>query len=103
MDQQPKEPQMTDIGTRLDHLTDFADSLLECAEYMKKRGIFTPIDLQRYAKLVVTEEVLRGTVNSYLGLSDPSLEYKIYQLLNPLTSVKPEQIEGGRGTPLKEL
>ncbi len=102
MDNPVKEPQMTDIGTRLDHLTEFADSLFACIEYMKKRGIYTPIDLQRYAKLVVAEEVLRGTVNAYLGLSDPSAEYKIYQLLNPLKDIKPEQIEGGRGTPLKE-
>ena len=98
--QEPKpKQQLSDIGTRLEHLTDHCESLEAVLEVLKTRGIRGPADNERLTKISIAAEVMRLTLDTYLGVTDKSNEYKVYQLLKDIPK-DPSQIEGGRGTPL---
>ena len=96
--EQKPEPQLTDIGTRYQHLQDHYEALEACIEVLKSRGMYSIDDKQRLIKLTVAAEVMRSTIDSYAGLNDSTGEYALYRTINSIG--KPETIEGGRGTPL---
>ncbi len=98
MDNQQKEPELTDIGTRYEHLQEHLDALEACVEALKSRA-HGPETRQRLMKLTIAAEVMRATIDSYAGVNANANEYALYRLLNSIPE-HPENIEGGRGTPL---
>lgn len=95
-----KEPSLDDIGTRFEHLSDYADALEACADILEKKGLKNQNDQQRYIKFRVAYEVIRTTIDSFSGYSDSRVEYQLYKMLHSIPS-EANKIEGGRGTELK--
>jgi len=110
MDQNPKsetteanvrtEPDLTDIGTRYEHLKDYADALEACVDIVESRGLTSQSDKQRYIELSIAAKVIKHTIDTFAGYGDVRTEYLLYKLLHSVP-VKAEEIEGGRGTPLE--
>jgi len=96
-----KEYSLEDIGTRFEHLNDHFEALEVCIDVLSKR-IFTDSDRQRLMKITMASEVLRDTIDSYMGQNKDTNEYALYKVLNGIPK-DPAQVEGGRGTPLKKL
>jgi hypothetical protein len=96
----PKPQLLSDVGTRGQHLLDHCESLEAVVEILKKRGAFSPADKERLIKLTVAAEVLKLTLDTYVGVNDKGNEFKLYQLLKDIPK-DAASIEGGRGTPLK--
>jgi hypothetical protein len=96
---QKQEPQLTDYGTRYEHLQDHYEALEACVEVLKSRGLYSIDDKQRLSKLTIAAEVMRNTIDSYAGMNSTESEYALYKVLNSIPE-HPENIEGGRGTPL---
>lgn len=92
------EPTLNDIGTRYEHLKDHLDGLLTAVERLKTNS-YTQADKDRLIKLSVAAEVLQSTIDAFAGFNDPRAEYYLYRVCNDIPK-KPEEIEGGRGTPL---
>ena len=94
------EPLPTDIGTRLDHLTQYRDSLETCIEIVKARPYHTDTQ-QKLIKFAVALEVLNVTIDSFSGYIDRSTEYNLYRLLNSVPK-NAEQLLIIGGKPLNE-
>ena len=94
-----QEPSLSDIGTRLEHLRDYRDSLEVCIDILKERGLNSPTDKQRLVKFSIAEKVLRVTIDAYMGYKDARTEYVLNKMVDEIP-VDPTKIEGGRGTPL---
>jgi hypothetical protein len=95
----PKEPSLEDVGTRFEHLQDHFDSLAAVIDVMKRRQYLSANDKQKIVHLQIAADVMRATIDSYAGWTDSRTEYALYRIINGV-SVKPEEIQGGRGTPL---
>jgi hypothetical protein len=93
-----KEPELTDVGTRYEHLKDYAEALQACAEILENRGLNTPSDYQKFIKFKVSAELAQHTVDNFAGYKDTGVDLYINRLLSV---PKAEEIEGGRGTPLQ--
>ena len=98
MDNQTPEPTLNDVGTRYDHLKEHLDGLVTAIEALKLRARSRENN-ERLLKLTLAAEVLQGTLDAYSGLNDPRGEFYLYRLFNGIPK-NPEEIEGGRGTPL---
>lgn len=94
-----KEPDLNDVGTRFEHLKDYAEALAACADIIEKRGIFSVADKERHVKFKIAAELAQHTIDNFAGYSDVRTEYRLYQLLNGIPQTG-DAIEGGRGTPL---
>ena len=107
MSEQPEQreqkiPSLNDVGTRYEHLKDH----LEALEFVRDRLVakgdngMSYSDKVRLTQIVVAIEVLKKTVDAFLGItSDTTIEYQLYRLLNSVPA-KAEDIPSERGTPL---
>lgn len=96
--QEPLKPELSDWGTRYEHLQDHLESLEACVEALKGR-IYSADDKARLIKISAAADVMRATIDSYADINDTVSEYKLYRMLNGIPK-DPAEIEGGRGTPL---
>ena len=99
LEPEKKEASLQDIGTRYEHLNDHYEALEICVDVLSKR-LFTDKDKQKLHKLTIAAEVMRDTIDSYMGHNRETSEYTLYKVLNGIPK-DPAQVEGGRGTPLK--
>ena len=91
--QEPKpKQQLSDIGTRLEHLTDHCEGLEAVLEVLNARGIRGPADKERLVKISNAAEVMRLTLDTYLGVTDKSNEFKVYQLIKDIPKEKWDEI-----------
>jgi|WetSurMetagenome_2_1015567.scaffolds.fasta_scaffold603063_3 hypothetical protein len=99
MTEPTKEPELTDIGTRYEHMKDYADALEACAIILESRGSNSNEDRARLAKFKIAAELAQHTIDNFSGYKDARAEYGIHKLLQTIPS-KADEVEGGRGTPL---
>lgn len=92
-------PSLNDIGTRYDHLRDYAEALDACAKRLEDRGVKTPSDQGKLLKFQIASEVIKSTLDAQSGYNGSSTEYSLYKLLNGIPD-KGDQVQGGRGTEL---
>jgi hypothetical protein len=96
--QQKREPQPDDYGTRQDHFQEHLDSLNVCIEALKERS-YSQEQKTALIKLTIAAEVMQATIDAFSGLNKDTSEYALYRLLHGIPK-NPEEIIGGRGTPL---
>jgi hypothetical protein len=94
-----KEPELTDIGTRYQHMKDYAEALAACADIIERRGLKSKEDAVKFAKFTVAAELAQHTVDNFAGYN--KLEVEKY-LLHTLSEVPKtgDLVVGGRGTEL---
>lgn len=97
--QEPKEPMLTDVGTRYEHLMDLLGLIELVMNRLKEREVLTPDQIQKLFEFAVASQFLKATIDSMSGYNGYMEEYKLYQTLNRIPE-NPEEIKGGRGTPL---
>ena len=98
--QEPKEPSLDDVGTRYQHLKDLQTVMEAVMDRVKERPVLTPEQAQKLMEFAVATQVIKSVIDSMSGINGYMEEYKLYQLLNKIPD-NPEEIQGGRGTPLK--
>ena len=94
-----REPQLTDVGTRYEHLKDYAEAMEACADILEGRGLKTRSDVERFLKFKVAAEMAQHTVDNFIGLRDAATTISLRNLLESVPDSS-EGLEGGRGTPL---
>lgn len=100
MEDQPQH-NLSDVGTRYKHLSDYRDALEFCVGIIKSKKYPATEDAKRIHKFEIALELLQVTIDSLAGINDNMSQYSLYRQVDS-AACKPELIEGGRGTPLRD-
>ena len=95
----PKEPSLDDVGTRYDHLREHYEALMEVCGSLLRRPALSVEDKQRLVKLTMASEVVKGTLDAWMGLSTTNVDYMMYRMLKTVPK-NADDIPSERGTPL---
>ena len=95
--------QMNDVGTRYEHLREFIsdleDALVTMSDRIEKAKYVPTDDTNKLRNLTITYQVISRYFNSLSGVNETEQEYKLSCLVDKIPD-NPDEIEGGRGTPL---
>jgi hypothetical protein len=90
---------LEDIGTRYTHLCDLQDSLESCVEIIVTKLPDTWDNKQRLAKMRIALEIIKISIDSFGDYNDKDKKYNLYKMIENIPK-NPDEIVGGRGTPL---